>query len=60
MNQSNSNEGMGADLIRTQAKTRAGFLPLVLGLALLGAAATARADDLLVATFDTDISALGL
>jgi hypothetical protein len=45
--------------IKPQSKTRPSLLLLALGLALLGPAGATRADDMLVATFDTDISALG-
>jgi hypothetical protein len=45
--------------IKPQSKTRSGLRSLALGLALLGSAGAARADDLLVGAFDTDISALG-
>ena len=44
--------------ITPQSKTRPGLLSLALGLALLGSAGAARADDLLINTFDTDISGI--
>jgi len=45
--------------INPKSKTRTALLSLALGVALLGSASAARADDMIVATFDTDISALG-
>ena len=44
--------------IKPQSKTRRGLLSLALGLTLLGAAGAARADNLLVNTFDTGISGI--
>ena len=59
MNQTNNHEhSMKTHHIRPQSKTRPGLLSLALGLALLGSAGAARADDLLVNTFDTDISGI--
>jgi len=59
MNQTNINEhSMKTHHLTPQSSTRPRLLSLVLGVALLVPGA-ARAADLVVATFDTDISALG-
>ena len=44
--------------IKPQSKTLPGLLSIAFGLALLGSAGAARADDLLVNTFDSDISGI--
>jgi hypothetical protein len=59
MSQTNTNEySMKTPPTKPQSKTRPSLLLLVLGLALLGPAGAARADDLLVNTFDFDISGI--
>ena len=49
---------MKAHHIKPQSKTRPSLLSLALGLALLGSAGATRAEDLIVNTFDTDISGI--
>ena len=50
---------MKPQYIRPHSKNRPSLLSLALGLALLGAAGAARADDLLVNTFDAGLSGIG-
>ena len=58
-NQTNTNEhSMKTHHIKPQSKTRQRLLSLALGLMLLGSAGAARAEDMLVNTFDTDISGI--